>query len=235
MDRYIASMEDLVDPILEEQVLLDYILFGHDQCVSGPMVTDTMTRTSHTASAVNPQLKLVGYSDLQLIGRSFLYKYMAVHADDLAIAMIRPKEFTQLLIDKYKLKLKGTVFITFPVLRDAQDDLETSVYDEVPELIPSDAPPPPGCKVTLTHYVDYMDADLFHNWNTGCSVTGTLHSINVTPSDWYSKCQSTVETSYESETMTACTCEVQVIDLHNCACKTTDPKFVGSYHIPWRM
>ena len=42
-----------------------------------------------------------------------VYEYIAVYVDDLAIAMLRPKEFTQLLIDKYKFKLKGTGPISF--------------------------------------------------------------------------------------------------------------------------
>ena len=42
-----------------------------------------------------------------------VYEYIAVYVDDLAMAMLRPKEFTQLLIDKYKFKLKGTGPISF--------------------------------------------------------------------------------------------------------------------------
>ncbi len=64
-----------------KQVLPGYILFGHGQHV--PIVTDTLAHTARTVSTVSPKLKLVVYSDL--IGCSFLYKYMAVYADDLAI------------------------------------------------------------------------------------------------------------------------------------------------------
>ena len=42
-----------------------------------------------------------------------VYKYVAVYVDDLAIAMVNSKEFTQLLIDKYKFKLKGTGPISY--------------------------------------------------------------------------------------------------------------------------
>jgi len=105
-------------------------------------------------------------------------------------------------------------------------------YGEMAKLNLSDTLGHEGRLATLA---PYMDDNLFHDWNTGCSVTGTLHSINVTPSDWYSKCQSMVETNCGSKTKTACTCVQQVIDLHSCVCKTVYPRFVGSYDIPWRM
>ena len=273
-----------------------------------------------------------------------VYEYIAVYVDDLAIAMLRPKEFTQLLIDKYKFKLKGTGPISFHLgcdfvrdeegvlclkprkyiermvatyeqmfgekpstkvtsplekndhpelddseLCDAEEikqyqsvvgslqwavslgrsdittavmtlsrfrsmprkghlarakrvvaylkkmcdacirirthepdysgiplveyDWATSVYGEVAELIPSDAPSPKGKMVTLTSYVD---ANLYHDWITGRAVTGILHFINATPIDWFSKRQSTVETAtYGSEFVAARTCVEQVIDLRN--------------------
>ena len=273
-----------------------------------------------------------------------VYEYIAVYVDDLAIAMLRPKEFTQLLIDKYKFKLKGTGPISFhlgcdfvrddegilclkprkyidrmvatyeqmfgekpsmkvtsplekndhPELDDSelcdaeevrqyqsvvgslqwaislgridittavmtlsrfrsmprkghllrakrvvaylrkmcdacirirthepdysaiplvQYDWATSVYGEIAELVPSDAPPPKGHPVTLTHYVD---ANLYHDMLTGRSVTGILHFVNATPIDWFSKRQSTVETAtYGSEFVAARTCVEQIIDLRN--------------------
>jgi hypothetical protein len=274
-----------------------------------------------------------------------VYEYIAVYVDDLAIAMLRPKEFTQLLIDKYKFKLKGTGPISFhlgcdfvrddngvlclkprkyidrmvatyeqmygekPSLKGCSSPLEkndhpelddsdlcdadevkqyqslvgslqwavslgridittavmtlsrfrsmprkghlarakrvvaylrkmsdacirirthepdysaipvtkydwaSSVYGEVVELVPSDAPVPKGQPVTLTHYVD---ANLYHDWVTGRSVTGILHFINATPIDWFSKRQSTVETAtYGSEFVAARTCVEQIMDLRN--------------------
>ena len=42
-----------------------------------------------------------------------IYEYVAVYVDDLAIVMRNPEEFCNLLIDKYKYKLKGTGPITF--------------------------------------------------------------------------------------------------------------------------
>jgi len=89
----------------------------------------------------------------------------------------------------------------------------SSVYGEVQELLPDDAPPPLGKQVTLTHYVD---ANLFHDALSGRSVTGILHMMNATPIDWYSKKQATVETAtYGSEFVAARICVEQIIDLRN--------------------
>ena len=77
----------------------------------------------------------------------------------------------------------------------------------------TDAPPPLGNHVTMTHYVD---ANLMHDVITGRSVTGILHLANKTPIDWYSKKQSTVETAtYGSEFVAARTCVDQAIDHRN--------------------
>ena len=96
---------------------------------------------------------------------------------------------------------------------DFEYDWSRSVYGELSEDIPTDAPKPLGYFVTLTHYVD---ANLMHNVVTGRSVTGILHLLNKTPIDWYSKKQSTVETAtYGSEFVAARTCVEQVIDLCN--------------------
>jgi hypothetical protein len=90
-------------------------------------------------------------------------------------------------------------------------DWATSVYGDVSELLPTDAPPPLGKFVTLTHY---FDANLYHDMITGRSVTGLLHLMNKTPIDWYSKKQATVETAtYGSEFVAARTCVDQIIDL----------------------
>jgi hypothetical protein len=92
-------------------------------------------------------------------------------------------------------------------------DWSTSVYGDVKEVLPDDAPEPLGKHVTLTHYVD---ANLYHDVLTGRSVTGILHFVNKTPIDWYSKKQSTVETAtYASEFVAARTCVEQIIDLRN--------------------
>ena len=90
-------------------------------------------------------------------------------------------------------------------------DWTTSVYGDVKELIPKDAREPLGRHVTTTHYVD---ANLYHCMLTGRSVTGILHFLNKTPTDWFSKKQATVETAtYGSEYVAARTCVNQIVDL----------------------
>jgi hypothetical protein len=54
-----------------------------------------------------------------------------------------------------------------------------SVYGELSEFLPQDAPKPLWKYVTLTHYVD---ANLMNEITTGRSVMGILHVINKTPS-----------------------------------------------------
>jgi hypothetical protein len=74
-------------------------------------------------------------------------------------------------------------------------------------------PTPVGKCVTLTHNID---ANLYHDMMTGCSVTGILHFINKTPMEWYSRKQATVETAtYGSEIFAARTCVEQILDLRN--------------------
>jgi hypothetical protein len=90
-------------------------------------------------------------------------------------------------------------------------DWSQTIYGNVKECKPHDAPTPLGKHVTLTHYVD---ANLMHDVTTGRSVTGILHMINKTPIDWYSKKQATVETAtYGSEFVAARTCVEQIVDL----------------------
>jgi hypothetical protein len=98
-------------------------------------------------------------------------------------------------------------------LPDVEYDWSRSVYGELSELLPTDAPAPLGNYVTLTHYVD---ANLMHDVLTGRSVTGILHLANKTPIDWFSKKQATIETAtYGSEFVAARTCVEQIIDLRN--------------------
>ena len=92
-------------------------------------------------------------------------------------------------------------------------DWSESVYGNPTEMIPDDAPPPLGLDVVLTHY---LDANLYHDFLTGRSVTGILHLINQTPIDAFTKKQATVETAtYGSEFIAARTCVEQIIDLRN--------------------
>ena len=86
-----------------------------------------------------------------------------------------------------------------------------SIYGDVRELKPDDAPAPLGKRVTMTTYVD---ANLLHDLLTGRSVTGILHLLNKMPCQWYSKKQGTVETAtYGSEFVAARVATEQIIDL----------------------
>ena len=79
-----------------------------------------------------------------------------------------------------------------------------SIYGAVKEAEPTNAPPPLGKCVTLTHYVD---TNLLHDILTGRSVTACLHFVNATPIDWFSKKQAAVETAtYGAEFVAARTC-----------------------------
>jgi hypothetical protein len=87
----------------------------------------------------------------------------------------------------------------------------STVYGNVREEVPSDAPPPLGRFVTTSHYVD---ANLMHDMMRGKSVTGCIHFFNQTLIDAFTKKQATVETAtYGSELVTAQTCTEQIIEL----------------------
>jgi Reverse transcriptase (RNA-dependent DNA polymerase) len=96
-------------------------------------------------------------------------------------------------------------------LPDQDFDWCYTVYGNVHELIPTDAPNPLGnCVTTVT----YTDANLYHDILTGRSVTGILHLCNQTLIDWYSKRQATVETATFGSEFTAARIAVdQIIDL----------------------
>ena len=93
-------------------------------------------------------------------------------------------------------------------------DLEydwSRIYGDVLEEIPKDAPEPLGKSVTTT---TFLDANLLHDLITGRSVTAVLHFFNLTPGDWYSKRQATVENaSYGSEFVAAKTATEQILDI----------------------
>jgi hypothetical protein len=72
--------------------------------------------------------------------------------------------------------------------------------------------PEPLGKAVLT--TSYVDANLYHDFLMGRSVTGVLHLVNQTPVDWYCKRQATVETAtYGSEFNAARTATEQIMDL----------------------
>jgi hypothetical protein len=85
------------------------------------------------------------------------------------------------------------------------------VYGNIKEELPPDMPEPLGQPVITT---TYEDANLYHDYLDGRSVTGIIHLVNKTPIDWYSKRQATVETAtYGSEFNASRTATEQVMDL----------------------
>ena len=115
----------------------------------------------------------------------------------------------------YKMKDANIVIhVQEPDYSGIQDEVynwANTVYSNVTELIPKDAPQPLGNYVTLSHYID---ANLYHNMLTGQSITGILHFLNKMPIDWFTKKQATVEmATYGSKFVAACTCIDQVADL----------------------
>ena len=87
----------------------------------------------------------------------------------------------------------------------------TRIYGNVTEEIPKEAPEPLGKSVTTT---TFLDANLLHDLITGRSVTAGLHFFNLTPGDWYSKRQATVDNAtYGSEFVAAKTATEQIVNL----------------------
>ena len=99
----------------------------------------------------------------------------------------------------------------YPFLPDQDFDWTYCVYGNVQEILPDDMPDPLGQAVITT---TTMDANLNHCLATGKSLTGSLHFVNKTPVDWYSKKQATVETAtYASEFVAAKTATEQIMDI----------------------
>ena len=73
-----------------------------------------------------------------------------------------------------------------------EHDWTYSVYGNVTEALPDDAPEPLGKPVVTTTFVD---ANLYHCLITGRATTGILHMVNKTLLAWFSKRQATVETA----------------------------------------
>ena len=69
-------------------------------------------------------------------------------------------------------------------MQNVDFDWENSVYGNVSEVIPEDAPTPLSNFVTATHY---FDENLMHCLLIGRSVTDILTFLNKTPIDWFSK------------------------------------------------
>ena len=99
----------------------------------------------------------------------------------------------------------------YSFLPDQDFDWTYSVMGFVQNLLPDDMPEPLGKAVVTTAT---MDANLNHCLATGKSLTGCLHFVNMTPVDWYSKKQATVETAtYGSEFVAAKTATEQIMDI----------------------
>ena len=91
------------------------------------------------------------------------------------------------------------------------DYVWTTIYGNVLEEIPKDAPEPLGKSVTAT---TLLDANLLHGLITGRSVTAVVHFFNLAPGDWYSKRKATVENAtYGSEFVAAKTATEQIVDI----------------------
>ena len=88
-----------------------------------------------------------------------------------------------------------------------------TVYGDVQEIVPNDAPAAKGPPVSITTYVD---ANLYHDLLTGRALTGVLHLLNGTPLNWYCKRQATVETAtYGSDFVAARIATEQIIDVRH--------------------
>ena len=72
----------------------------------------------------------------------------------------------------------------FSSLKDQEYDVTKSIYSGTCEQIPHDIPKPLGKHAENTYYVD---ANLHHDLATGKAVTASLHFLNQTPIDAYSK------------------------------------------------
>ena len=72
----------------------------------------------------------------------------------------------------------------FSSLKDQEYDVTKSIYSGTCEQIPHDIPKPLGKHAQNTYYVD---ANLHHDLATGKAVTASLHFLNQTPIDAYSK------------------------------------------------
>jgi hypothetical protein len=99
----------------------------------------------------------------------------------------------------------------YSTLSTPEHDWDYSVYHGAKEVIPDDVPTPRGPTVTTT---SYFDANLYHDWVNGRSVSGILHFVNQTPIDWYTKKQNTVETAtYGSEFVAGRITVDQLVDI----------------------
>ncbi len=82
-----------------------------------------------------------------------------------------------------------------------EHDWMYTVYGRSEEELPHGMPEPRGKPVCTS---SYFDASLKFCKVTGCAASGTLHFVQQTPIEWFSKKQNTVETAtYGSEFIAA--------------------------------
>jgi len=87
----------------------------------------------------------------------------------------------------YLYKMKDTAIcirvgeLDYSDLAEEEYDWASTMYGDVSEILPKDAPVPLGNFVMLSHYVD---TNLYHDMLMGRSVTGILHYLNKMPIDW---------------------------------------------------
>ena len=124
------------------------------------------------------------------------------------IAIRRFPSLTKVLEPAIKVR---TDILGYSVLPMVDYDWMYSVDGDVKEVIPGNAPEQLG-KEVLT--MIYVDANLYHDMVTCCSVIGILRLLNGTAIDWFLKHQATVETAtFGSEFVAAHIAIDQIIDL----------------------
>jgi hypothetical protein len=107
-------------------------------------------------------------------------------------------------------------------------DWTKTIYGDVQELVPDNAPPPLGEAVLMTTYVD---ANLCHDMTTGRAVTGVMHFYNQTPIDFHTKKQATVETAtYGSEFVAGRTATEQIMD-HRITLRYLGVRIIGGTYL----
>ena len=68
--------------------------------------------------------------------------------------------------------------IDYSMIPHQEYDWDNTPYRDEKESMPTDAPPPLGKRVVLTHY---FDANLMQDVLSGKAVTGCFHLVNKTP------------------------------------------------------
>ena len=97
-------------------------------------------------------------------------------------------------------------------LPEQKFDWSSTVSNKVTEELSKDAVKPLGKpEITTT----FLDVNLWHGAITSRSITATLHFVNTTTTNWYSKRQATIENAtYGSEFVATRTATEQIIELN---------------------